>query len=290
MTPTSTTTTTTTTTARRPFAALRGRLWWLWAGVLAVVLLWAVTGDLLAPYDPMAQSPQDRLLPPGARTDAGLHLLGTDQLGRDLFSQIIGGARLTVVIALSATLIALAIGTVIGLCAGFYGGAVDRITMRLSEAQTAMPMFLFAILLVAAVGPSVTNLILLLPALGWPTVARVVRAETQRLRASPFVLGAVALGASDRQLLVTHVLRNLAPQIGVLFVIELGQLVLAEAGLSFLGAGVQEPDVTWGLLIASGRDYLAVAWWLTILPGLFLAATVLASNMLLRERERRTVA
>ncbi|WP_431911832.1 ABC transporter permease [Micromonospora carbonacea] len=267
---------------------LRGRLWLLWVAVLGIITIWAVTGSALAPMDPYAQLPVARLLPPLSRTDAGLHLLGTDALGRDLFSQIVLGARLTLLIGTAATVIGLTFGAAVGVCAGYFGGWTDRVTMRLTEAQTAMPMFLFAILLMAVVGPSVGNLIALLPTFIWPTVARVIRAETLRLRAEPFVIGAIALGATSRQVVFWHLLPNLAPRLGVLFVIDIGQIVLAEAGLSFLGAGVQEPDLTWGVLIAEGRPYLAVAWWLTVMPGLALAAAVLSVNMLSREMERRS--
>jgi len=260
----------------------------LWVAVLGVMVVWALTGSLLAPADPTAQLPAARLLPPLASGPDGLHLLGTDALGRDLFSQIVAGARLTLLIGVSATLIGLVIGTVVGICAGYFGGWTERVTMRLTEAQTAMPMFLFAILLMAVAGPSVTNLIVLLPTFIWPTVARVIRAETLRLRSEPFVVGAVALGANSRQVVVDHLLPNLAPRLAVLFVIDVGQIVLAEAGLSFLGAGVQDPDITWGVLIADGRPYLAVAWWLTVMPGLFLALAVLSVNMLSREMERRS--
>jgi peptide/nickel transport system permease protein len=256
--------------------------------VIGLITAFALGGSALAPMDPYAQMPSARLLPPLSSTDIGLHLLGTDALGRDLFSQIVLASRLTLVIGVSATLIGLTFGAIVGVCAGYFGGWTDRVTMRLSEAQTAMPMFLFAILLMAVLGPSVGNLIALLPTFIWPTVARVIRAETMRLRAEPFVVGAVALGARNREVLLNHLLPNLAPRLGVLFVIDIGQIVLAEAGLSFLGAGVQEPDLTWGMLIAEGRPYLAVAWWLTVMPGLALAAAVLSVNMLSREMERRS--
>lgn len=268
---------------------VKKRIWWLWVGVVGVVVLWAVAGEHVAPFDPAAQSPRDRLAPPLSTTTAGFHLLGTDALGRDLFSQIIAGSQLTLFIGLSTALIALALGTAIGLFAGFYGGWMDRVAMRLADAQTALPMFLLALLLVAATGPSVANLIILLPALGWPTVARVVRAEAIQLERAHFVQGVQALGAGRTYVLFIHVLRNLMPTIGALFVLELGQMVLAEAGLSFLGAGVQDPDITWGLLIASGREYLAVAWWLTIFPGLALAALVLSTNLILHNVERRSL-
>ncbi|MFF1421837.1 ABC transporter permease [Streptomyces sp. NPDC058280] len=271
-------------------AGIRSRLWWIWGALLLALLVVAVAGDRFASQELLGQAPTDRLLPPLSRTATGLHVLGTDELGRDLLSRIIVAARLTVFIALSASVIGLVVGVTVGMCAGYFGGWIDRVGMRLTEMQTALPMFLFVIMLMTVTGPSVTNLVVLLPTFVWPTIARVVRVETQQLRAAPFVIGAVALGAGNRQVLLGHILPNLAPRLAVLFVIEIGQVVLAEAGLSFLGAGIQDPDLTWGLLIASGRDFLAVAWWLTIMPGVFLACGVFAVNMLSRTFERRSQA
>ncbi len=262
--------------------------WWFWAAILVALLLLAIGGDLWAPFDPGLQAPLDRLLPPMSRTANGLHLLGTDELGRDVLSRIIHATRLTVLIALSASVIGLVIGAVVGMCAGYFGGRIDRIAMRLTEAQTAMPMFLIVILLMTITGPSIFNLVLLLPTFVWPSVARLIRAETLGLRSAAFVTSAITLGARRYQILRDHILPNLAPQLMALFVIEIGQIVLAEAGLSFLGAGVQEPDLTWGVLISSGREYIAVAWWLTITPGVFLAIAVFSINMVARHFEARS--
>jgi peptide/nickel transport system permease protein len=256
-----------------------------WAGVVAVILAMAVLGDRAAPYDPTAQDVLSRLLPPLSRSPAGLHLLGTDPLGRDLLSALISGARLTVIIGAASTFIGMAVGVAIGMAAGYYGGTVDRLAMRLTEAQTAMPMFLVAILFLVVLGPSVFNVVILLPSLVWPAFARLVRAETLRLRESPFIEAAVATGCTGGEILRSHILPNVAPRIAVLCVLEVGHVMLAEAGLSFLGVGVQPPDVTWGLLIARGRPYLAVAWWLATLPGVLLGITVLALNMLARRFE-----
>jgi peptide/nickel transport system permease protein len=208
--------------------------------------------------------------------------MGTDALGRDLFSQIIVATRLTLFIGAVGTAIGLIIGVAVGLGAGYYGGGVDRLAMRMTEAQTAMPMFLVAIFFLTVFGPSVINVIIILPTLVWPAFARLVRAETLRLQGSTFVEAAIATGCTDRTILWSHVLPNVAPRIAVLAVIEVGHVMLAEAGLSFLGIGVQPPDTTWGLLIARGRPYLGVAWWLAIMPGIMLGMTVLSLNMLSR--------
>jgi peptide/nickel transport system permease protein len=256
---------------------------WLCAAFLALIVVFALTADLLAPMVPTAQVPVERLLPPLTETSRGMHWFGTDQLGRDLLSNVIAGARLTLFIAVTATFIGMVIGTGLGMAAGYFGGNWDRFVMRLTEAQTAMPMFLVAIFFLTVVGPSVINLIIVLPALAWPAFARVIRAETLRVRENLFIEAAIASGASSLSVLWFHILPNVAPRVLVIAVIEIGGLMLAEAGLSFLGIGVQPPDNTWGLLIARGRQYLAVAWWLAILPGIVLGITVLAFNILSRK-------
>lgn len=254
----------------------------IWVGFLFVIALFALTGSDLAPYDPTAQQVLARLLPPLSSSSRGFHWLGTDQLGRDLLSNMIAGARLTLFIGLISNLAGMAIGVALGMLAGYYGGAVDRFVMRLSEAQTAMPMFLVAIFFLTVIGPTVLNVVIILPTLIWPAFARLVRAETMRLRGCLFVEAAIASGSTDWSVLWSHILPNMAPRIAVLAVIELGHVMLAEAGLSFLGVGVQPPATTWGLLIARGRAYLAVAWWLAIMPGIILGLTVLALNILSR--------
>ncbi|HLN88110.1 MAG TPA: ABC transporter permease [Candidatus Limnocylindrales bacterium] len=254
----------------------------IWIGYLLAVTLFALTGSDLAPYDPTGQQVLARLLPPFSSSSRGFHWLGTDQLGRDLLSNMIAGARLTLFIGLISNAIGMAIGVTCGMLAGYYGGAVDRLVMRLSEAQTAMPMFLVAIFFLTVLGPTVLNVVIILPSLIWPSFARLVRAETLRLRSALFIEAAVATGATDWSVLWSNILPNMAPRIMVLAVIELGHVMLAEAGLSFLGVGVQPPATTWGLLIARGRAYLAVAWWLAIMPGIMLGLTVLALNMLSR--------
>jgi len=252
--------------------------WWIWVAVLAVILLFAVLGSWIAPFDHVAQNPRAKFTRPFSSSDAGFHLMGTDELGRDVFSKVIIGARLTMFIALMSTFIGGLIGTVLGMIAGYRGGRIDRLVMRLTEAQTAMPMFLIALLLLSSLGASVWNLIAILPTYIWPTFARLIRAETIRMRSSPFVEAAVALGCTTRTILARHLLPNLASRVGVLLAISVGQVILAEAGLSFIGAGVQSPDVTWGLLISGGRKYLTVAWWPTVFPGLFVGLTVFALN------------
>jgi peptide/nickel transport system permease protein len=254
----------------------------LWIGYLLVIVAFVVMGDRLAPYDPIGQMVTARLRPLFAESGRGFHWLGTDQLGRDVLSNIIVAARVTLFIGLVSTFAGMVIGVALGMLAGFYGGIVDRLVMQLTEAQTAMPMFLVAIFFLSIMGPSIINVLIILPTLVWPAFARLVRAETMHIRGALFVEAAIASGCTDWAVLGYHILPNLAPRIAALAVIEIGHVMLAEAGLSFLGVGVQPPDITWGLLIARGRPYLAVAWWLAIMPGVFLGLTVLALNMLSR--------
>ena len=267
---------------------LGSRGWTLLVLFLLLLVAASIVPDLFAPHDHEAQDLRARLLGPGESSPAGLHLLGTDSLGRDLFSRMVVGTRLTMFIAVTATLIGAGIGVLFGLIGGYFGGRTDRLLMRLGEAQTAMPMFLVAILLLSLLGPSVGILLIVLPCLVWPIFARVVRAEALRLREETFIEASIATGCSTSTILGRHLLPNVAPRILVLCVVEIGHVMLSEAGLSFLGVGVQPPDTTWGLLISEGRPLLAVAWWLTILPGVLLGVSVLVLNLLGRYWEARS--
>ena len=272
----------------RLIATLGKRGWIALVLFLLVLAAASILPGVFTPHDPELLNLRARLLSPGSSSTEGLHLLGTDTLGRDLFSRMIVGARLTLYIAVVATLIGAGIGVLFGLLGGYFGGRTDRLLMRLGEAQTAMPMFLVAILLLSLLGPSVTILIIVLPCLVWPIFARVVRAEALRLSEETFIEASVATGCSTPTILGRHLLPNVAPRILVLCVIEIGHVMLSEAGLSFLGVGVQPPDTTWGLLISEGRPLLAVSWWLTILPGVLLGITVLVLNLLGRYWEARS--
>lgn len=264
------------------WSQVRAKAWIVWAAILGVVLVVAVLGQRITPYDPHEQSPREKFLRPFTSSARGLHILGTDELGRDVLSQTMEGARLTMFIALTSAAIGALLGVALGLIAGYRGGWVDRVVMRLTEAQTAMPMFLIALLLLATLGASVWNLIAVLPTYVWPTFARLIRAETLRLKTAPFVEAAEALGCPTLRIMWRHLFPNLLGRVGVLAAISVGQVTLSESGLSFIGAGVQGDDITWGALIAGGRQYLRVAWWPSLLPGVFVGVTVFALNGLAR--------
>lgn len=263
-------------------STLSGKGWILSAVILAAVGVMVALGSRVAPYDPFEQMPEERFIRPWSAGPTGWYAFGTDELGRDVLSRTIQAARLTVFIAFVATVIGASIGVTLGMLSGYLGGWTDRVIMRMTEAQTAMPMFLVALLLMSTLGPSVGNLILVLPTYVWPTFARLIRAEATKLRSTPFVEASVALGCSTPRILWRHILPNLAGRVGALTAISVGQVILAEAGLSFIGAGVQGDDVTWGLLISGGRKYLAVAWWPSLLPGVFVGLTVFAINGMAR--------
>lgn len=265
---------------RRQKVADRGH--WLWYSIIGLAVIAAIFGSWVAPHGPNDIDLTRRLIEPLGSSDAGFHLLGTDQLGRDLLSRIIGGARLTLFIGVAATIIGGIIGVLAGIAAGYFGGRFDRFVMRSAEAQIALPNFLIAIFLLAILGPSLINLLIVLPMFVWPVYARILRAEALVLKESSFVEAATATGCSAWMILRRHMVPNMAPRIMVLSVVELGHVVLSEAMLSFLGIGVQPPDSTWGLLVAQGREYLAVAWWLVFFPGLALLLVVLSVNMLSR--------
>ena len=248
--------------------------------VLAVVAL-AAAGATFYPLAPTAQDLMATLKPPGFRGATGvLHPLGTDQLGRDLLSRMLMGARVSLTIGLASLALALLIGVSLGLVAGFFGGVVDAVVTGVTETLMALPFVLLAIAIVAAVGPSLTVLILTLGLTGWVSFAKLVRSRVFELREEEYVRAAQALGARNRRVLLRHVLPNVAPLLLVDGTLQLGTLILAEAGLSFLGLGVQPPTPSWGGILSEGQVFIAVAWWIPTLPGLLLLVTILSVNLL----------
>ena len=247
---------------------------------IALLIILAVFAPAIAPHDPTQQSLRARLLPPvWAEEGAPEYLLGTDQLGRDLLSRIIYGARTSMVIGLSVVIVTAVFGTLTGVIAGYYGGAVDNIIMRWVDIQTAFPGLLVAITIIAMIGPSMRNLIIVLAINGWMIFARIVRGITLSQREQAFVKAAQVTGSGDGRIIFVHILPNLISPVLTIFVMEMARIILAEAALSFLGLGIQPPDSSWGLILAQGRDYIVRAWWLVTFPGIAIALTVLFINM-----------
>ncbi len=215
-----------------------------------------------------------RLQAPGAA-----HWLGTDALGRDLLSRLLHGSRMTLALALAAVLLGGALGTVLGIFSGYAGGAWDRVLMRLTDMQMALPTLLLALVIVAALGPSIGNLVVILAITGWTRYARILRGQVLALRERDFILSAHAIGASPLRIMLRHLLPNLASPLLVLATLELGRVILIEAALSYLGLGVQPPTASWGRMLAEGEIYLSTAWWVVTFPGLAIVATVVLINL-----------
>jgi len=244
---------------------------------LVVFILIALVGPLVIPYDAVTVRTGDRLLPPGSTISTGvLALLGTDQVGRDLLAQVLQGARVSLLIGLTTVAAAGLVGLIVGVLAGYYGGIMDAVSMRLADIQLAFPSILLAILIAALLGPSVVNVILTLSLTRWVTFARVTRAATLVGRERDFVLAARALGAGDGRLLRLHIIPQTIGPLVVISTVEVGLVILAEASLSFLGLGTPADQPSWGLIVANGRAYLNTAWWISTMPGLALSLVVLA--------------
>jgi peptide/nickel transport system permease protein len=245
------------------------------------VIISAIFAPVLSPHDPILQDVEKRLFPPIGQTGADPHyLLGTDHLGRDIVSRLIYGARISLVVSISAVAFSAVLGTVIGLFSGFYGGKVDNIFMRLADVQLAFPFILLAIAIIAVLGPSLQNIIIVMGITGWVIYARVVRAEVLSLREKEFIISVKALGGSNGRIIFNHLLPNVIPPIIVIVTLEMARMIIMEAALSFLGLGIQPPTPTWGGMLADGRVYLVTSWWLATFPGLVIMLVVLGINLL----------
>jgi len=249
--------------------------------ILVAITAAAITAPVLAPVDPTAQEVTHRLKAPGWTTpDGRVSLLGTDHLGRDILSRLIFGARISLIIGVSAVALAGTLGTLLGLVAGYQGGRVDDFVMRLTDTMLAMPFILLALAVIAVLGPSLRNIIFVLGITSWVSYARVVRAEVLTLRTREFVLAAQALGGGGRRIVFRHLLPNVLTPVIVIATLEVARMIILESALSFLGLGVQPPTPTWGGMLADGRAYLSTAWWQATFPGLSIMLTVLGINLL----------
>lgn len=248
----------------------------------------AIFGPLLLQYDPVTTDLLSRLEPPGGRrADGSLVVFGTDQVGRDMLGQILMGARVSMVAGLSTLMLAGLIGVTLGLLAGFFGGWVDSFVMRVADVQLAFPALLLAILLAAVLGPSIVNVILVLAVANWVTFARVTRGQVLSVKNREFVQATRTIGARTAYLMVRTILPSCLAPLLVVGTVGVGQVIIAEASLSFLGLGTPASLPSWGLVIADGRDYLINAWWISTLPGIALAGLVLTLGILgdtLRDR------
>jgi peptide/nickel transport system permease protein len=248
------------------------------AGALVVVvtILLAAAAPALAPADPIRNSLLERLSPP---TWGREHPLGTDTLGRDVASRLLHGARVSLVVGFSAVLLAGVVGVGLGLVSGWYRGWIDDLLMRVGDVQLAFPVLVLAVGVLAVLGASLLNLIVVLGVTGWITYARIVRGEVLTLRERDFVAAARALGASDAWIVARHLLPNVLPPITVVATFSVARTIIAEASLSFLGLGIPAPEPSWGSMLDEGRNYITTGWWLALFPGLAILLLVLGINL-----------
>ena len=243
--------------------------------VASLAVLVALAAPWLVPHDPLRSDFAAGLKPPGTPG----HLFGTDQLGRDLFSRVLYGARVALFIGFCTVLLTALVGGLLGLLAGFFGGWPGTILMRIADVQLSFPFIFLALTINAIVGLGLRNIIISLSAAGWVVYARVVRGEVLSVKQRDYVQAAAALGVGRARILFVHVLPNVAPSIIVVASLQFSQFIVAEAAISFLGFGVQPPTPAWGSMLSESRDFLYVAWWLAAFPGAALALTALGINL-----------
>lgn len=243
--------------------------------IIVGITLAAVFAPLIAPYDPDAINVKAILLSPSVQ-----HLMGTDGLGRDVFSRMLFGARISLMVGIVAVGIATVIGIVLGAISGYYRGWVDVVIMRIVDVMLSIPTFFLILAVIAFLTPSIWNIMIVIGLTSWMGVTRMVRAEFLSLRGREFVLASQTLGAKDGRLIFKHLLPNSLTPIIVSFVLGVASAVLVESGLSFLGLGVQAPQASWGNILTDGKEYIQFAWWLSLFPGLSILLAVLGYNLL----------
>jgi len=249
--------------------------------IILLLLFCAIFSPLIAPHDPIKQNLANALKPPFWQKGGGTaNILGTDNLGRDVLSRIIYGARISAIVGFAAVLFSGTVGTLLGIMAGYFGGKIDVIIMRLTDMILSLPLILVNIAIVVAIGPSLTNVILVLGITQWVGYTRIIRYEAMSLSKSEFIEMALISGSRWRRILLVHILPNVLNSAVVLATLDVGKMIVFEAAMSFLGLGVKPPTPTWGGMLADGRIYLTFAWWIATFPGIAIAITVLGGNLL----------
>jgi peptide/nickel transport system permease protein len=251
------------------------------AAVIGLFVVFAIFAPLIAPYDPTRIALPQKFTPPlffvGANS---AYVLGTDALGRDVLSRLIWGARVSLTVSAAVVLLSSLVGLLIGLAAGYIGGRLDSFLMRFADGSLAFPGILIALLFAISLGPGVSTVILSLSVLGWASYARIVRGEVLRLRNLEFIVGARVVGCTPVRIMTTHLFPNVVDPWVVLLTLQIGLVVLSEATLGFLGAGVPPPTPSWGSLVSDGRNFVDTAWWISFFPGLAIGLLVLCVNYL----------
>jgi peptide/nickel transport system permease protein len=270
------------TTARRPLRRLWRLKWALAAAaVMLLIVLITLAAPWLAPYSPVEVDIKHRLGPPAwMQGGTSEHWLGTDQIGRDLLSRMIYGGRVSLLIGVAAVVVSSTIGVLLGLGAGYFGAKLDWIIMTLINVMLTFPFVLLALAVIAVLGPSLINMIIVLGVAGWPIYARVIRAETMALREREFVVAGRALGMGHARIMFGQILPNLVSAITVIATLQIAQVIILESFLSFLGLGIQPPTPAWGNMLGEGRVYMLTSWWIAAFPGAAIFITTLVINLM----------
>lgn len=247
--------------------------------IITIFVLTAVLAPVLSPADPNKMSLRDRLLPPGTVTETGMHVLGTDALGRDVLSRVIYGSRVSLLIGVISAAVSAVLGCLAGLISGYYRGWIDVVIMRVADVQLAFPFILLALTILATLGGGLLQLILVMGIGRWVNFSRIVRAEAMSLREREFVQAARAIGFKNMSIILRHILPNVAAPVIVVTSFVVASNILSETSLSFLGLGVEASIPSWGSMLAEGREFLQDGWWVTTFPGLAIVFTVLGINL-----------
>ncbi|GAB1401636.1 ABC transporter permease [Elusimicrobiota bacterium] len=242
--------------------------------LIMLLVITAIFAPVIAPYTQSEQNLYERLLPPSQQ-----HLFGTDDLGRDVFSRMLYGSRISLAVGFIAVLIILIIGTFLGIIAGYFGGKIDSVIMRFTDIVLCFPTFFLILLIIAFLEPNIFNVMIVIGLTSWPGLARLVRAEVLSLKEREFILVAKMMGLGTIRIFCVHILPNIVSPLMVYSSLAIGGAILTESALSFLGLGVQPPMSSWGQILTSGKDYIYIAWWLSVFPGIAILLTVLSFNL-----------
>jgi peptide/nickel transport system permease protein len=249
--------------------------------IFAFFVLAAIFAPQLAPFNPLETSPLARLVPPFfAHGGSSAHFLGTDALGRDVFSRVIYGSRVSLGVSLLVILITACLGTLIGIISGYFSGRTEAILMRVTDVCLSIPSILVALLLAVVIGPGYWTVVLALSLFGWAPYARLIRGEALNLRQADFVIQARIIGASPMRIMMLHIFSNVVNPLIVMATLQVGLIIILEAALSYLGAGVPPPTASWGNMVSDGRNIIDIAWWVSFFPGLAIGLVVLSGNFL----------
>ncbi len=242
--------------------------------VITLLIVVALFAPIISPYTPSEQNVFERLQAPSLT-----HVFGTDDLGRDVFTRMIFGARISLAVGFISVFIILVIGTFLGIISGYYGGKIDYIIMRFTDIVLCFPTFFLIILVIAFIEPNIYNVMIVIGVTSWPGLARLVRAEVLSLKEREFILVSKMMAISNIKIFFVHILPNIISPLMVYSSLAIGGAILTESALSFLGLGVQPPMPSWGQILTSGKDYIYMAWWLSLFPGIAILVTVLAFNL-----------